>query len=445
MPTLSALRDRSAPLIREAANLFRLLILRGSGVGATFLMSLLIVRRFGVEVNGLFQVALSYVMIGAAVARLGQEQLALREIAAMRVRDDGRSARAAIDLSLAVTLPVGIVTAAIFAGGAMLLDPGGGGMLPAFAPTIVMLTGLWIVTEALRGWQLVPASVFWQGCFIPVAFVLAFLLLDAAGWLAPEGLAPLYGVCGLVALAGSTWSWRQAIGDHVTGRPSTSGGRGMAAVVSTMRSSATFWMLAIFTSVAGWLDLLVLYAFADAAVVGTFQPIVRTGGLIAVAINIVATGLVARLAYLYADGDGVQFVRLARGYWLAITAGSLVAGATFIVAAPWIAAAWGPKIAPYAAELSLYVLIQIFQAIFIIAPLAAPVMGLERAALVVQIANVPLKAVAVGVGYAHGGLTGVILGIGFCTLVTVLWTVVLFFRQLAAMGIRWQSFLTGRL
>ncbi|MBM3333236.1 hypothetical protein FJY63_01100 [Candidatus Sumerlaeota bacterium] len=216
------------------------------------------------------------------------------------------------------------------------------------------------------------------------------------------------------------------------------------AAAETIRRGSTFWILAILTSVAGWLDLLVLYAFADAAVVGVFQPIIRTGGLIAVAINIATSGLIARLALLYAAGNGPEFLRLTRLYWLGITTTSLVVGTVFIVMSPTIAAIWGPAIAPYHHELSFYVIIQLLQAVFIIAPLAAPVVGLERQMVVVQIVNVPMKTLAVMIGYMQGGLTGVIAGLGLCTLVSVLWTASLFIRQLTTLEIRWQSFITGR-
>lgn len=432
---------RLMPAVRELAGVSRLLVLRGGGVAATFLMNLLIVRRFGAETNGLFQVALSYVMIGAAVGRLGQEQLALRDIAAIKVGGDAGRARAAIDRSLAVTLPAALAVALSVAVAADIWGADGGGMIPAFTPTIILLAWLWIVTEALRGWQLVLAAIFWQGSFIPIAFVALFVPLDALGLLRAGGLPWLYAGCSLVGLAGAGWAWRRAI--SASHRPAAAV-PWRHAVRDTVRRGAMFWILAILTNVAGWLDLLVLYAFADAAVVGIFQPIVRTGGLIAVAINIATAGLIARLALLYAARDGAAFVRIARLYWIAIAAGSLAAGAVFIAMAPWIAALWGPAIAPYHRELTLYVLVQLAQAIFIIAPLAAPVMGLERAMVVVQIANVPLKAAAVALGYAQAGLAGVIAGLGLCTLVSVSWTVLLFFRQLATMGIRWQSFLTGR-
>lgn len=431
--------------IREAMAVARLLLLRGGGVAATFLLNLLIVRRFGPMTNGQFQVALSYVMIAAAVARLGQEQLALRDVARLRAEDDAARARRTVDLSLLLTLPAGFLIAGGLALLATAAAANGADMVPAFAPVVLCLSGLWILTEALRGWQRVPEAIFWQGSFVPIAFVAAFVVLDGMGWLRPALLPLVYGVCALGGVAGAFWTWRRAL-------PRLAGAAGSGNRIDLLRDGlhrlrqgSLFWMLAVLTNAIAWLDILVLNAVADARTVGIFQPIVRSGGLIAVGINIVTAGLIARLALLYAKGDGPEFLRAARLYWLAILAGSLLVGVLFIMFAKPIAGLWGPAIAPYHHELVVYVLIQLFQAVFIIAPLAAPVMGLERALLMVQVASVPLKAAAVVLGYAWGGLLGVILGIGLCTFVSVVWTVLLFLRQLQIMGLRWHSFITGRL
>lgn len=428
-------------LLQEAVSMSRLMVIRGSGVGATFLMNLLVVRHFGAETNGLFQVGLSYAMIGAAVARLGQEQMLLRDIAGHRARDLNDNARKSLNLSLAVSVPAAFAVAAVTAFVAHHWGVNGGGMIPAFSLSIIGLAALWIVTEALRGWQMIPASVFWQGGFVPVAFVLAFTILETCDALQAGALPFLYAGCIALSLCGAIISWRRAVGPREGG---AYGGMSWHAAAESIRRGSTFWILAILTSIAGWLDLLVLYAFADAAVVGVFQPIIRTGGLIAVAINIATSGLIARLALLYAAGNGAEFLRLTRLYWLAITSTSLVVGAVFIVMSPAIAAIWGPAIAPYHRELSFYVIIQLLQAVFIIAPLAGPVVGLERQMVVVQIANVPMKALAVIFGYMQGGLIGVIGGLGLCMVITVLWTAWLFVRRLTTLKIRWQSLITGR-
>lgn len=417
-------------IFSELGQIARLVIIRGIGVGATFLMSVLIVRKFGAETNGLFQVGLSYAMIGAAVARLGQEQLALRRVAGFRANEDRVNARTLVRTALAMAIPMGVIVAVCMNLAAWITDDAGG-MIFAFAFAVVPLAGLWILTEALRGWQYVSTAIFWQSTIPPALFVVIFALLNALQVLSTQFLPWVFVFCATFALFGASIFWKSIVSLSADDRANLR----IKQFRSALKQGRDFWVLAIFTHVAAWIDILILMHFADAYVVGVFQPIVRTGGLIAVAINIATAGLVARLALLYYTSDTFNFARLVRLYWLMIGLGSISTGLVFLIFANEILAVWGPELLPYRDELVSYVCIQVFQSIFIIAPLVGPVIGLERPMIVVQIVNLPLKVISVSAGYAYGDLLGVIVGLGFCTLFSVSWITALFLRELSKKGI----------
>lgn len=426
-------------LIREVLSLARLFAFRGAGVLATFLTSVLIVRKMGAETNGLFQVGVGYVIIAGAVGRVGQDQLNFRRMAGYRAMHDRAAASDALRASLAVSLPFALLSAVGLAVCSIVSGPDDGARyLAAFGWSVLPFAWLWIFTEALRGWQLVGASVFWQGSFVPMAFLTAFAMLNLIGATTPGMLPFLYAACVIVALLGAAASWRSAIRHEAE---PAQGVRGLPAEsdrATTFRAGKAFWALAILANVAAWIDLLLLYAIADASSVGVFHAIVRTGGLIAVAINIAASGMMAKLALLHASADTDEFARLLRFYWLAITIGAAVACLAFAASTEPVLRLWGPELMPYKFELAAYLLVQFGQALFILAPLIAGVIGLEKQLVLLQIVNVPLKAGTVYIGYAVGGLIGVIAAIGFCTLVTMVWTSVLVVGRLQTFGVSWK-------
>lgn len=424
------------PVLKEVIGLARLFAFRGMGVLATFLTSVVIVREFGVEANGLFQVGVGYVMIGGAVGRVGQDQLNLRRMAGFKVTDDRTAAWAALRASMAVSLPFAFLSAAGLALWSFATETGNdANYLAAFGWSVLPFTLLWIFTEALRGWQFVGSSVFWQGSFVPVVFLAAFAAFGAVLPLSAGMLPFLYAACVLLALLGAAASWRSASGPNDGSAHMSLTSLQWHEWTTTVKAGSAFWALAILANVAAWIDLLLLYAIADASTVGVFHAIVRTGGLVAVAINIAVSGMIAKLALLHAAGDRVAFAKLLRFGWFAITICAAATCVAFAALAQPILHIWGPELMPYRAELSVYLLVQFGQAILILAPLIAGIIRLEKQLVLVQIANVPLKTITVFIGYGTAGLMGVIAAIGICTVITMAWTTWLVTGRLRAFGI----------
>jgi len=210
-------------------------------------------------------------------------------------------------------------------------------------------------------------------------------------------------------------------------------------------SGKHFWLLAIMTGFAGWIDLLVLSTITSNEVIGIYQPIVRTGTVVAVFINMATSTLVARLAILYAKGNNDEFLRLTRTYWLAIVISSLILCIMFILNINLITSAWGPEFAEYNLEFGAYIGVQLFQSIFILPMLISPVIGLEKELAWIQVLVLPLKIISIIIGFIFMEILGVIYALGLCTFVTSLLVFFFYIRQLKRKGMPWQQLVVRHL
>lgn len=421
-------RVRIRAVAGELWGIALLFLVRGSGLGATFLAGVLLARQFGASTNGLFQLGIAYVTVLGAVARLGQDQLNLRTMAELRAREDAMRARQEMIRSLLVAAPLAALAAVALALVAYAKEaPEQATFLTTFSLSVIPFASLWILTEGLRGWQHVQSAMFWQGACAPVVFIALLAAWSSSADPNIDWLPYLYAVSIVIAVIGAGWSWSRAVKGAAT-LPTE--GAASANWRHRIRDGRTFWMLTILVSVSGWVDLIILYAVADAETVGIFFAVARTGALIAVALNIAAAGAVARLALLYAGEKFTEFARVLRFYWLVFAGGAFMAGLIFTVAAGPIMSIWGPETAPFSSEFLIYVAVQMIQAVFILPQMVAPVVGLEKKIFQLNILILPAKAIAVYIGYSAGGLMGVIVAVGAAMIATAGVTAIIFLRHL---------------
>lgn len=426
-------------ILNEILSSIKQISVRIVGVTSTLLISIYIVRQYGVEVNGAFQLSFAYVMIASAVAKLGQDQLALREVAKYCAQNDPNRAAAFLIAALKLVIPFGLVVSALMIGAIASLNKNLLVYIIYFVPTVVAISTIWVIAEGMRGWQSINIAIFWQAVFIPLLFLITIFGIGLFHPIDPIFLPLIYSLIASIVVFLIYGSWKQASAFD-------------GAIVKTIsfspimmfRDGKHFWIFAVLTGFAGWVDLIVLSVFASNDVIGVYQPIIRTGGMVAVFIQMATSGLVARLAMIFAKDDHAEFIRLTRIYWLMIVCVSFLACMIALIFMDFIISMWGDGFIQYKLEFCLYIGIQFFQTFLILPMLISPVIGLEKELVWVQILNLPLKVVSIMIGFGFLGLLGVIYALGFCTLISSLLILFFYIRQLERKGISWQRLMLIR-
>jgi O-antigen/teichoic acid export membrane protein len=406
-----------------------LVVMRALGLASSFLIALFVTRHLGPEFGGAFQFGLAALTMAGTAGRLGQDQLLLRTGAERLAA--GTEAAMGTELARALTLtflPLAAATlVAILAGQRLAAAPDERALITVMALASAPIGLLWVVTEALRGLQQVTAAIFWQGVAAPCAILSVFAAAWSAGAATPSVLGWGVALAYLAALGGAFVSWRLAIR-----RPAPGTGPGQWRIPSLgvlgayLRKGSVFWVLGCLASLAGWIDVVLVYLVGTSEEAGIFAAVVRTGSLIAIAINLLCAAAVPKLAFHFARRDGPAFAGMFRLYLAAIAAFAVASGGVLLAFPGPVLALWGAEVGAYTQLLQIYVLFQIFQAFLILAALVAPAIGLEMRLLQIQAVNLVLKAIGIPALYAAFSLTGVVVAVGIAMAATSVLTLLVF-------------------
>ena len=425
----------------EAIMILQLLAIRGSGILALFLVNVAIARNFGPVILGLFQIGLALVIVGATVGRWGQDQLMLRTAAEAKATEDINYAHVQLKASLALAcifLTLGTTVALALVQAGLIKTQGSQSeaffliMMLAILPAGILM----IVTEALRGWQKVNLSIAWQGS-IPQSI---FLVLVGAITLTvsknPLWIPVAYVFAYVIAAVFAYFSWVK-ISRQGTRAPSHT------SLIRTFKHGQYFWLYAVLTSVIAWVDVFILSYLGNAEIVGNYSAVVRTGAILGTIVQIASAGAVGRLAVLYAQSDYAQFLRVFRFYFKLFLIGSIPLLLALLAFSDQLMTIWGLEYRDAGTQLMIYGGFQTVNFALCLAGFCAPVIGLERQLIIVQVIALIAKIVLIYVGYESAGIEGALFAAGTSLFIFNLLTVQILLAKLRQNGINGKQLLIG--
>ena len=316
-------------------------ILRIMGAGLAFGLNVAIGRLLGAEGTGLYFLALSVVMIGAVVTKLGLDNTLLRFIASAASQNDANALKGVFNLGM---LFAGLVSFAATLG------------VFAFAPWIatyifrtpelsdtlrVMSLGLFtfsmmtLLAECLKGLKRVRNSMLVSGVLFPlVALSVLWPLTSMFGTLG-AAMAYTFGTA-VSALVGALM-WRRNSRQFVATAPNFDR-------QTLWQSSRPLWVMSIINrGFLPWAPLFLLGIWGSTEDAGVFGAATRIAMLITFFLTAVNTVIAPKFAELHAKGDIEMLGHLARRFALLTTVAASPLLLLLILAGDWVMSMFGPE------------------------------------------------------------------------------------------------------
>lgn len=297
-PAVSAPKVPS--LIRGSAGAFLFKML---GALAGFAVALMLARYLGATQAGVFYTAMPFVMMGAYFARLGLDQLAMREVAGARAT--GHAVAPLVRNLLVLVLAGALVCAVLVAlagpfVGYLYHQPELRWLMPLFGLAVFSIALFNLAGQVLRGWEMI-----WHSSFILFAghnLVHAALLIGLSlGFFSFLSFAPLAGVglsyvagAGLTALLALIWVWRIPRHAHVT--QATEANADRRALLAAGQPLLIYGLGAMSFQ---WTDTLVLAAVRESHEVAVYNSALRVAQAVGFVLLAVVAAAGPRFAALY--------------------------------------------------------------------------------------------------------------------------------------------------
>lgn len=428
--------------LREATNIFQLLLIRGTGMLSLFLVNVLMARVFGPTTQGVFQIGLGLVIVAATVGRFGQDQLMLRTAAECKAANDSgkvqRNLIASLALSFGALFLITLMTILFFQrDGVSQISAEGKTFLSIMVLSILPTGVLMIITETLRGWQKINLSIAWQGSFPQTAFLVALaVVVFTIQNLDQTWIAMLYAIVFILAAVFAMQSWLK-ISELKVSMPLWS------ELIQVLRSGFHFWLYGVLIYLVAWVDILILGYLDSPETVGHYAAVVRTGAILSAIAQICSTGSVAKLAMLYAQGDFIAFTLIARSYFLVFAFAAIPIAIVIWIFSKEIMYIWGPQFVQSSPLLVIYGLFQLYQFVIGMSGSLVAVIGLEKKIAAIQAFNLALKFAMIYIGYQLAGITGVVWASALSLFVSNNVLLYVFFVKMREHGIQPLNFVFG--
>jgi O-antigen/teichoic acid export membrane protein len=275
-----------------------------TGVGLSFLFSILLARLIGVAGVGLYFLAVTVVDIGATISRLGLENVGLRFASIAYSRGDRgtlaalyrRSMGLAVAAGIAIAPPIWLIVSHLPLGGDRALELRA--EFPLLVLALVPLALLIIQAEFLKGIGASSIGTFAHAVVPPLLLLtggIALWFMDAATL---HGIFLTYVIVAVVSMihAVAVWNWRL---------PGIWRERGAFDTRRLLRTSIPVLLVTSMNLVMGWTDILVLGIWADAKEVGIYGISMRIALLTAFVLGAInAADFGAGSVYQPRDGAG---------------------------------------------------------------------------------------------------------------------------------------------
>lgn len=315
-------------------------VLRAFGAGLAFVLNVVIGRLLGAEGAGLYFLALSVVMIGAVITKVGLDNTLLRFVASGASSGDWNSVLAVFRMGMRLAAGTSLAAAgAIFALAPWMSEHVF--RVAPLAPTLrVMSFGIFsfatmtLLAESLKGLKRIRNSMLVSGVLYPtIALVLIWPLAENYG---AQGAAAAY-VLGTGTAAAIGWTMWRANTAHVAA-PTPAFER-----KTLWRSCRPLWTMAIINQgVLPWAPLFLLGIWGTAEDAGIFGAATRVAMLVTFFLTAVNTVIAPKFAELHTNGEIKALGRVARRFALLITLAASPLFFLLIFAGDWVMALFGP-------------------------------------------------------------------------------------------------------
>ena len=335
------------------------LAIRIGGLALGFLQAILTARLLGPDGYGAVAYVFSLSMILSAVALLGTETLAVREVARLKALGDAAALGGLLRSIRRLTLGVSLLGALAVA----LLLPRIGRHDPAFSAVILFpallfpLLAFILQTQGiLRGYgKVAMAQVPFQ--VVRPAVMTATLAL---AWLLGTGFSARAYL--IAALAAATLALALALRALAGERKSATVAPAPPPLREILTRATPFFTVSVLTLVLGEINNLMLGWWADAEQTGLFQPIARIAPLIMLGVQAAGIAYAPRVSALSSTGESDLLVRITRKFTLTTTAFALAVALLTVLLGEPILALFGKAFATNTAALWWVAAAQVFNA-----------------------------------------------------------------------------------
>ncbi len=336
IPFLSDADTHMREVVRGAGIAF---VLRLVGAAIQFLLSVVIARLLGADGTGIFFLALTVATVATVFGRLGLDNVMLRLTAAHSSEGDWSGLAGAYRTGITLAVLSSIVATIVVFGlapwiaTAVFSKPELGGPLRWMSLAIAPTGLAFLYSELLKGLKQIFNSQFVRGVLLPaLAIPLLYVLVPEAG---TDGAAWAY----VLAAAGTC---ALAIGLWYVSTPGLRGVRGTFAPRQILdRSLPLLWVNSL-AYLMSWTATFLLGVWGTAEDVGVFSVASRTATLITVVLLAVNSIAAPKFAQLYQSGDMSALGSTARQSARLMTVLAAPALAVFILAPGLIMRLFGP-------------------------------------------------------------------------------------------------------
>lgn len=320
-------------------------VVKVSGAGLGFLLSLLLARFLGASGTGVYFLSLTIVSIGATLARLGLDNAVLKFASIAIDRGDRGSLSALYKRTLGLLLLSGGGLTCLLLLIVPSLSLGGnqaGALKAILPPMLIALTPMALVLvhgEFLKSSGSPGLGIFTQASSLQLFMVLGIICFS---FVYPQftinqvALLYLVSACLSLMVAFLLWQRRQP------GLWKISGEFSVRVLLAT--SFPLLWVASM-NMVMGWTDILVLGIWNDSSVVGIYGVANRIAAPTAFVLTAVNSVTAPRFAALHALGDHKALESLAQksAFWMLVVVSPIV---LLLMFAPgWVMGFFGPGFA----------------------------------------------------------------------------------------------------
>lgn len=381
------------------------LVLKVAAAGCTFLFTLLIARRYGVEGSGIVALAVTLMNIATIFGGLGLDMTAMRSVVRDATRKDWSSLKAGLLSSTVLTLvfgglvAFGISATAPWSAAALGGKPELEAMIRVLGLVALPLMFARLFAAALRGLhRFVQASTV--DPFLSPALLLLLLLALSNSML--EEVALFYGIAAMISAGLGGLLLLRAVRSHSEPRGALEFRRVLAA------------SLPIFGTMIGgfatpWVVVLAVGYFGGAAEAGIYRVAFQCAILLGFILQSAETGLAPQVAARAARGELAELGPAARRMSLILLVAGVLPGlALFAVAGPLLAL-FGPDFAAGLVPLRILIGAQII--LMLLGPVGQVLImsGLDRYSLANSTAGAVLVIIlGLALVPTHGALGGAV-------------------------------------
>nr|WP_317057583.1 oligosaccharide flippase family protein [Roseovarius sp. W115]MDV2931249.1 oligosaccharide flippase family protein [Roseovarius sp. W115] len=353
------------------------------GLGLGFLQTLILARLLGPESYGQLVAVVSVATLAGWIGVLGLNGLAVREVARLRLRDDGAAEKAFIRFAVLVTLAGALIAASLATYFVHDSLQGNAFWIALIAPTIALML---VFRGVAAGRNRLILSMAPLDVFRPAFFLVAISLLGIAG--SVQRAIAFNAVAFVLALIVVTvLLWRS----NTTRTKVTPPRAGL------LKEALPFFLSGVFFSLQSEMMVLMLTAMSTSDQTGIFQVAFRLSTLLLVVRQAIDVPLSPRFATLWEEGKTAELERLACLSAVISTAAALVILVSFVLLAGPLTGLFGPEF--QAAQVSLVILASAQAAFVAAGPLPALLNMADRAGAVTW-AMAVAQMVQFGLGFA---------------------------------------------